>query len=436
MEREAGLNMAKLGKIISSFQTKDLPKLKRYLNYYKGKHDIIRECLTADVEKKPVVVNYCKNITNIYLGYLAGIDIAYQSDEEGFDTIQDVLLYNDVHSEDVEYLRDALIFGRAVEINWVDEDGEQRFKLLSPLECIDVYDDSLDRKLLYGIRFYKADFVNKVNETYFVEVYDDTFRYKYQSNDGFSSFTLLEQEPHYFGQVPMTFFSLNKDEESIFEPIMGLNDTYNRLLTDEVNQFGAFADSYMIMKGVYAEDEDLANVKERKVFMIDSDADISYLTKNMNDTTITSMLDNINRQIHKIALAPDFSDEKFMSQSGIAIRYKLIGFEDNAGAIEAQMRKALQKRVELICYVLQLKGEDRIWRDVQIVFTRNLPEDINETVNVINQLRGVVSTETLLSLLPFVKDPSAEMERVKAEQQANMALYHFNLEDSEDDEEQ
>jgi hypothetical protein len=34
------------------------------------------------------------------------------------------LNYNDVKNEDSEYLRNALIFGRAFEINYVDEEGK------------------------------------------------------------------------------------------------------------------------------------------------------------------------------------------------------------------------------------------------------------------------------------------------------------------------
>jgi SPP1 family phage portal protein len=74
---------------------------------------------------------------------MTGIDISYQSDKN-FEPVQDVLNYNDVHSMDSQMLRNALIFGRACEINWVDEDGEARFKELDPRECIDVYDDTLD----------------------------------------------------------------------------------------------------------------------------------------------------------------------------------------------------------------------------------------------------------------------------------------------------
>jgi SPP1 family phage portal protein len=90
---------------------------------------------------------------------LTGIDITYSSPND-FDAIQDVLNYNDVRTEDNEYLRNALIFGKSYEINYVDEEARQRFKVLDSRECIPIYSNDLNNDLLYVIRYYVADTVN------------------------------------------------------------------------------------------------------------------------------------------------------------------------------------------------------------------------------------------------------------------------------------
>jgi SPP1 family phage portal protein len=82
-------------------------------------------------------------------------------------------------------------------------------------------------------------------------------------------------------------------------------------------------------------------------------------------------------------------------------------------------------------------SNEELWREAQITFTRNLPSDLTQTVQIVNQLRGIVSQETLLTLLPFVQDVNEEMERVKAEKEENMELYNFApVTDEEDDGEQ
>lgn len=206
---------------------------------------------------------------------------------------------------------------------------------------------------------------------------------------------------------------------------MSLQDAYNNLLSAEIDDFDAFADAYLILKGVVADSDDLANMKQNRVLLMDAEDSAEYLTKNISDTQIQNMLQNINDQIHKMSNSPDFNDEKLMAQSGIAMKYKLIGFENVSSAIVANMTKALQKRIELICEVLNLTDGVAMWRDIKITFTRNLPENTLETAQMVNQLRGLVSDETLLSQIPFITNPAEEVEKVKEQKQLNVDLYSF-----------
>jgi len=165
--------------------------------------------------------------------------------------------------------------------------------------------------------------------------------------------------------------------------------------------------------------------------MMDADSDAQYLTKNINDTQIQNMLKNINDNIHKMANSPDFNNEKFMAQSGVAMRYKLIGFENNAAAIEGAMRKALQRRIELLSAVVALTNGETLWRDIQIHFTRNLPENLLDIAQTINQFRGLVSDATLLAQIPFVNDVDRELELINAQKQANLEMYNFGSNEDE-----
>nr|DAU58718.1 MAG TPA: portal protein [Caudoviricetes sp.] len=60
---------------------------------------------------------------------MTGQDITYTSPND-ISAIVDILSYNDVRTEDSELLKQALIYGRSFEINYIDEDGKQRFKVL------------------------------------------------------------------------------------------------------------------------------------------------------------------------------------------------------------------------------------------------------------------------------------------------------------------
>ena len=71
------------------------------------------------------------------------------------------------------------------------------------------------------------------------------------------------------------------------------------------------------------------------------------------------------------------------------------------------------------------KSFQEVWRDVDIVFTRNIPTDFKDEVSTIMALRGLVSDKTLLSQLSFIKDVDEEIAQLKAEKEENLSLYEF-----------
>lgn len=367
-----------------------------------------------------------------YLGYLTGKPITYSNDD--FEEIIDILNYNDVTTEDSELLKNALIYGLAYEVCYIDEEAKQRFRMFDTRECIPVYDNSLNGDLLYVIRFYREDLIDEQNENYIVEVYGPSDIKYYKSGPGFSTFIPVDFQSHFFDQCPVTVFALNEEEDSIFKQVISLQDAYNELISGSVDDFDAFADAYLVLKGAIAESDELESMKQNRVLMIDQDADAFYLTKDINNTQIEYLLNTTSDKIYKIANCPDFTDKEFMAQSGVAIRYKLVGFENQAANIENNMRKALQRRIELIASILALTNEEQAWRDVSIKFTRNLPDSVTPTSpDEVVAYRGLVSDKTLLEQLPFIKDANEEMEEVSKQKESNMELYNFPVKEEEDE---
>ena len=119
------------------------------------------------------------------------------------------------------------------------------------------------------------------------------------------------------------------------------------------------------------------------------------------------------------------ADEGFLAQSGTALAYKLVGFENVASGIVAQFIKAIQRRIELMCNILNLKATEAVWRDVNINFVRNLPVNITETIQLVNALKGTVSDKTLLAQIPFIDDVEGELEAVAEQKAENMAMFNF-----------
>ena len=441
INKDKELTIELLNKMISKFNTDVKPKLEKNKKYYDGAQAILNKSYT-DTSKpcNKTVTNYCKNIADSYCGYLASPGyISYRS-EQDIEKVMDVLRYNDYQAEDANFLLNALVYGTAAELMYTDLMGKVRFKQIDPTQCFAIYDDSLTNDLLYFVRMYSADEWDDSNIVN-VDVYGDWVikHYTMSGNNGFLTF--VSEDYHYFNQCPANVWAL-PDEKSIFECIMTLQDAANELLSSEIDDYSAFCDAYLALTGMDAEDEDIKQMKENRVLILPEGAAANWLTKTASDAQVENILKRIHDSIYRIAACPDFSSESFVGgvSSGIAIRYRLTGMETRAAKICAEMKKALQRRVEIIASIASLKLGEEVFRDIQIEFKRNIPEDTTSIINMINTLKGTVSDATLLSQLDFIQDVNAELEAVEAQKKANIEAYGFGLpntldEDEEDEEE-
>ena len=439
LNRDTELTTELLRKMIQRFNLNIQPKLKKYKNYYDGIQAILQKEY-ADPEKpcNRTVINYCKNIVDSYCGYLATPGYISYSSEQDIEDIMNILRYNDYQAEDADFLQDALIYGVGAELMYIDSQGKTRFRTINPAQCFAVYDDSLTGDLMYFVRIYEADEWDDT-DVFHIDVYSD-MTIKHYKMTGFSgSLQLISEEPHYFSQCPANVFTL-PDEKSIFDCILNLQDSANELLSGEIDDYSAFCDAYLVLEGMDAETDDIAEMKANRVLLVPEGAKAYWLTKNANDAQVENILKRVHDSIYRIAQCPDFSSETFVGgvSSGIAIKYRLTGMENKAGAIEGKMKKALQRRIEIICGIASLTLGEEVFRDISINFKRNIPEDNASLVNLVNSLKGTVSDATLLAQLPFVDDVNAELELLSTQKQENMALYNFGsgFSDTEEEEEE
>lgn len=424
LSKETELNEALLQKIINRFQLNELPKLQKWKNYYDGKHAILRKTY-SDPSKvcNKIVTNYCKIITDSYSGYIAGKPITYTSNDD-IEDVQETINYNDSDAEDIVWLTNTLIHGVGYELQWLDGQAQVRYGQISPLNCFAIYDNSLDGELLYFCRWYTLNNFDDSDKICF-EVYSASTKKTYHCNGLGSSLEFIGEEEHHFGDVPVSVFWLNDNEESIFAQAISLNDAYNELQSSEVDDFQAWVDAYLTLTGCDMEAEDVTSMKVNRVLLLPEGANAQWLTKNVSDTQIENMLENLRKNIFKVTACPDMSDENFMAQSGEAIKYKIVAFENNSSGIVARFTKAIQRRIELMCNVLNLKASEAVWRDININFVRNLPQNYTEIINLVNSLKGTVSDETLLGQLPFITDVQSEIEAVNRQKKESVNLYGF-----------
>ena len=159
---------------------------------------------------------------------------------------------------------------------------------------------------------------------------------------------------------------------------------------------------------------------------VSENEDISFITKDLDDAAVKSQLETLEANIHKFANVPNLTDENFASNaSGVAIKYKLWGFEQLICAKERKFKNALCNRLRLITTALNLKGHSFDWQEIKPSLTRNLPANVLEQSQIVANLKDllhIIPLEELFAQLPFIKDPQAAAKEAEEKLDAETDL--------------
>ena len=114
--------------------------------------------------------------------------------------------------------------------------------------------------------------------------------------------------------------------------------------------------------------------------------------------------------------------------SGEAMKYKLMGLENIIGVKEAKFKKGLMRRIELLCNFLNISTNDlMLYTDIQPVFARNKPQNETELANMVKSLYGILSDETLISILPFIENAREEIDKRNTEKENTLDTYDLGV---------
>ena len=429
MDENEELTVDKISTLIRNSEYQQLTRYEKLEDYYQGNHDILdRYYEDTSKPNNRIVNNFASYITDINVGYFSGIPCTYMTEDiPYYEALMSVMQNNDEFDENTELDKQCNIKGHSFELLWIDENADLRYKKINPEQVVMIYSSDIDEKPLYAIRWFNEyDFeTGQVSERK-IFVYDKTFVTEYYQSvqdiysgslNAKSEMFIKDRYPHLFDELPIIEYLNNGERTGTFEDVVSLIDAYNILTSDSINDVEYFTDAYLVIKNLSAtSDDDLSDMKNNRVMKIDGDGSAEWLTKTINDNYLQNIKDRIESDIHKFSKTPNLVSDEFVSNlSGTAIKYKVWGLEQIASNKERKWLKSLRKRLRLITAYLNIKGGNFDHTSVKIVFNRNLPQNVIELSQMVSQLRGSISTETLLAQVPFVDNTDLEIKRLKAE---------------------
>ena len=416
-----------LKEALEAFIKNELPNLQKMEDYYSGKHNILnKKNRTIDKEDAKLIHDYPGYITTIATAYFLGKPISYalQDDKlkKDFEKLSEYLSTEEEQQENFEHSENCSIFGKSYELWYKNADNTIGNAVVDPRDCFVLRDDTVKKEITAAVRWDKTK--NKEDKwIYKLEVYDSTTvtTYEFLSDSDKKEVPNIKgvTKLHGFNQVPIIEFLNNKRAFGDFKKVVSLIDGYDEAASTSIDDMTDFTDALLVLTNVGGTDkETLKKIKEDKLMLIDDDGDAKWLIKEVNDSYAQNNKNRLNQDIHKFSMIPDMQDKEFSgNSSGVALGYKLLALEQLAAQKEMHFKKAINQRLQLMIDFHNLKIKAT---DIQKVFTRNVPKNLVEAADTAQKLQGIVSHETILSILPFIEDAKGELEKIKAEEDINV----------------
>ena len=357
-----------------------------------------------------LAVSFPKYMVDTLSGYFNGIPIKKTHESDDFlEAISSFDNNNDMEDEESELFKMACIYGHSFEYMYQDEYAETKVIYVSPKDMFIVYDDSIEQKPLFAVHYGQVDL-----KTTGILIEQDRMR-DFAVDKGGLTFT--EEKINPFNKLPVIEFMLNDERQGLFEPVISLVNSYNKVMSEKANDVDYFADAYMKILGAQLDEPSIERIKDNRIINLHgldaSKVIVEFMDKPDSDSQTEHLLDRIERLIYATSMVANISDENFGNSSGTALAYKLQAMSNLALSIQRKFQSSLNRRYELFSSLRtnvpeSMKDE---WQNMEYKFTRNEPKNILEEAQTAAQLMGITSDETALSVLSVVSNVQTELER-------------------------
>lgn len=381
----------------------------------------------------PVILNYTEPKTEKVVETDPAdirIDLMQTDDTAVQDFLNYLIIDNDMADTVIEWGKEGMIKGLSHLLVYQNEESKTKIMRVSPEDMILVYKNSSTKELQYAIRLYDIDTEDTNKTTHYAEVYSVGKMELFTCVDGGSntakgkgrdiaSYSFVEEIPLIYDRIPVVTFYNNEEQMSDLEKIESLVDDYDKVLSDVSDEFSVFRNAYLMLKNMIVGEEGKTQLKEEGIIEVMENGDVKFITKQIQTEALENHLNRLEANIYKFSQVPNLSDENFAGNlSGVAIRFKLFGLETKCIIKERKMEKALRDLVRVLSVPIAVQtGKIVDIVNLKVEFTRNVPNNITEIVDTVTKLNGTVDKQTLLSLLPFIDNPSEVLEKMEAEEQ-------------------
>ena len=412
------INEKNIASWIEQFKQGRQSELLELEKYYQGKDDIGKIVQGKNRIDNRVHTNLAYMITKNAVDYFIGEPASYSYDKsfKEADYVDELQFENIEEAENKKLAKDASKFGKAYELVNIKDDKTLYYKRLNPLTTFDIFDYTILENRICSITFvtYQTKYKSEITEGY-IYTPDEVIEFKYQSR----KVTFGERISNVFGKIPVVYYQNNSDEVGDYERVTDLLTAYNKLMSCATDDYESISNAILLIRDSKKIDEDTKNSlnSTRVIQLFSENAEMAFINKTLDSAFVKTLREALREDILTVSNVPDFTDEKFSSNSsGVALRYKLIGFENLRADKEIYFKQALHRRWEIVS-LYPAKKFDLKRDDITINMFANLPSNIELDLQVAELYNaGAISKKTMVENLQIVKNADDELKQMEEEQ--------------------
>lgn len=367
-------------------------QIKYLFNYYKGIQPILqREKVYHQEINNKVVENHAREIVAFKVGYLLWKPIEYvsrkQNDEANkIETLNDYMVLEDKIGLDKTLAKHQSICGTSyrlcLENKDFDIDNEAPFKIYTifPTNAFVVYSSDFKKEPVLGC------IVDKVYD----KVGNLKVRVQAYTNELFFEVVggvVIRTEPHTYGRIPLVEYPLNEERIGDFEQVIDLLDSINKVASNRLDGLEEFIQALMVFKNFDIDEKDIQKLKALGAIKIkdgskELPASVSYLTQELNQTQVQTLVDYMYSIVLKIVGMPSQSDGNTSDSSNngaIIIKNGWQGADARASETEVMFRTSEQQFLKVALHIARTMTENKVdlkLSDIDIKFTRRNYENL------------------------------------------------------------
>ena len=393
-----------------------------------------------------------------------------KNNPEEFQTIIDYITkYNDNGSFFYDCVKDYINTGACYGLLYENKDNELVYANTSSLTSVAIWNYETPSQKIGLLRCWYENSSNGGITTHLELI---TKNYKKHYIDGIEKTSINKNSKFDFKEKTVDsknvlwndlpiFAVENPDGLALFENVITLIKKHEQVIKNNANIFQYNDDAKLKITGFTPENEPVITVKNEdgtdklddngnaiviqnparikedeailnaKVFYTpDNSGDIGWVIKDINDTASENHKKTCIDLALMISSVPNVTDQGFTNaDNSSALEKKFFPLDQVLQQADKLFKKELLRMWEMITSRINLKKTMKYdFRDIEIILTRNLPQNNQEITDTWLKLRGLLSDKTVIEHLPYELDSESELAEVDLQNQQNIEKNLDNIE--------